>query len=89
MKDKTKTKRTHSNTGKVIPEPSNHENFKLGQGYGSGEDESDFQEHPSEKQFGDNPRPQSGGGYAKSGHAQPKLDADALNADQRNTNGQI
>ena len=89
MKNKTKTKGTHSNTGKVLPEPSNHENFKLGQGYGSGEDESDFQEHPSEKQMGDNPLPKSGGGYAKAGHAQPKQDAESLNAEQRNAQGQV
>jgi len=75
MKDKTKTKHTHSNDSHEKSNPSNHEDFKLGQGYGSGEAESEYQEHPSQKQYGDNPLPKSGGGYAKSGEVQPREDA--------------
>ena len=53
-----------------------HENFKLGQGYASGEKGSDSSEHRSSTQLGDNPLPKSGGGYAKAGNAQPKEDQD-------------
>jgi hypothetical protein len=74
MKDKSKTKHIHTNDAQEKPSLSNHEDFKLGQGYGSGEAESEYQEHPSQKQYGDNPMPKSGGGYAKAGHAQPKQD---------------
>lgn len=42
-----------------------HKKFKKGLGYGSSESDSDFQEHPSDKQYGDNPLPPSGGGYEK------------------------
>ena len=72
MKDKVKTKGTHSNVDQKKPAPSNHEDFKLGEGYGSGEKQSDYQEHPSQKQYGDNPNPKSGGGYTKAGAAQPR-----------------
>lgn len=74
MKDKNKTKKNHTNTSVIKPVPSNHEDFKLGQGYGSGEEESEYQGHPSKKQFGDNPLPKSGGNYAHSDGIQPKID---------------
>jgi hypothetical protein len=71
MKNPTKTKGTHSNTAEKKPELSNHEDFILGQGYGSGEPDSEAHEHASKKQYGDNPLPKSGGGYGKAGEAQP------------------
>jgi|GEM_PF-4668143 len=40
-----------------------HKSFKVGQGYGSGEKDSDAKEHPSLRQYGDNPLPPSGGNY--------------------------
>jgi hypothetical protein len=76
MKNKIKhTKGTNSTNAQPKPTPSNHENFRLGQGYGSGEGVSEYQEHPSKKQLGDNPLPKSGGGYAKAGNAQPHSDS--------------
>jgi hypothetical protein len=51
--------------GKQIPgAPKPHEQFNVGQGYGSGERTSEFQrKRKSGKQLGDNPLPDSGGGY--------------------------
>ena len=58
----------------IGPTPA-HQNFKLGEGYGSGEKESDFQEHPSSQaQYGDNPAPNDGGGYEAAGDTQPETD---------------
>ncbi len=53
------------------PKPT-HEEFQLGNGYGSAERGSDAEEHKSAKQYGDNPLPKSGGGYGKAGVVQPK-----------------
>lgn len=48
---------------------TNYDEFNLGQGYGSGQKGSDARKKRSLKQYGDNPLPKSGGGYAK---AEPK-----------------
>jgi hypothetical protein len=45
MKEKFKLKGTHHKARELKPEVSNHEDFKLGQGYGSGERESAYQSH--------------------------------------------
>jgi hypothetical protein len=55
-----------------------HENFKLGQGYGSAEKGSEASLHVSTHQYGDNPLPKSGGGYAKAGDIQPDEEADEI-----------
>lgn len=54
------------------PTQPTHEEFQLGNGYGSAEKYSDAEEHKSRKQYGDNPLPKSGGGYGKAGVIQPK-----------------
>ena len=56
------------------PKPT-HEEFQLGNGYGSAEKHSDAEDHKSKKQLGDNPLPKSGGGYGKAGAVQPKEEA--------------
>ena len=49
-----------------------HEDFHLGRGYASGEPGSDAEQRGSSHQYGDNPLPFSGGGYADSGSVQPQ-----------------
>jgi hypothetical protein len=49
-----------------------HEDFYLGQGYASGEQQKILKRKLSTHQYGDNPLPSSGGGYAKAGLVQPQ-----------------
>jgi hypothetical protein len=68
MKEKFKLKGTHHKARELKPEVSNHEDFKLGQGYGSGERESAYQSQPSKKQLSDDEAPEY----------QPHQDADVF-----------
>lgn len=51
-----------------------HENFKAGQGYGSSEPGAESQDKQSDRQYGDNPLPPSGGEWRKAGEMQPEED---------------
>lgn len=72
----------------AVPE---HEKFKSGQGYGSAEPGADAQEHQSNRQYGDNPLPPSGGDWRKAGEMQPEEDpeADLPSAEQANKSKKI
>jgi hypothetical protein len=65
------------------PRPE-HEEFKLGQGYGSAEKGSEASTHVNKSQYGDNPIPKSGGGYGKTGSIQPK-DEESFTQAERQT----